>query len=447
MKFPIGYELCSGVFYKASEQSATNWQIIKQNDYNLLIVKEDLYIKWLEFGLLKDFMYKIIAFMGENFMLIISQRDNIICHLEHFHIYIDDNEAISFGLALEQSRKILGEDIALQDGIFVEKYSLILPTFSTIESIGDDLLLGKWVTGGINVPITSTKRIAQLSLLKEQTIAKLAKEDIKEKKAKHSSQVNKEEVFALPGRIELTKFFNEHIIDIIQNEERYRALGIDFPSSIILYGPPGSGKTHAVNKLVDFLNWPCYRIEASSVASPYIHETSKKIAEVFEEAMENAPSVLIIDEMEAFLSDREGSHKHSIEEVAEFLRRIPEAIEKHVLIIAMTNKLDMIDPAVLRRGRFDHKILVDYASEEEILLMLEESFKKISVCNDLDVVSFAKKLSNRPMSDVAFFIKEGARIAAKNRKDKLDNASLNEALKMVLNDKKEVENKKVGFIG
>ena len=124
--------------------------------------------------------------------------------------------------------------------------------------------------------------------------------------------------------------------------------------------------------------------------------------------------------------------------MAEFLRRIPETIEKHVLIIAMTNKLDMIDPAVLRRGRFDHKILVDYASEEEILLMLEESFKKISVCNDLDIISFAKKLSNRPMSDVAFFIKEGARIAAKNRKDKLDNASLNEALKMVLNDKKEV---------
>ncbi|MCI7501125.1 MAG: AAA family ATPase [Campylobacter sp.] len=447
MKFPIVYELCSGVFYKIPEQSSSNWQIIKQSDYNVLIAKEYLYTKWLETGLLKDFMYKIIAFMGENFMLIISQRDNIICHLEHFHTYIDDNEAISFGLALEQSRKILGEDIALQDGIFVEKYSLILPTFSTIESISDELLLGKWITGGINVPITSTKRIAQLSLLKEQTIAKLAKEDIKEKKAKHSSQVNKEEVFALPGRIELTKFFNEHIIDIIQNEERYRALGIDFPSSIILYGPPGSGKTHAVNKLVDFLNWPCYRIEASSVASPYIHETSKKIAEVFEEAMENAPSVLIIDEMEAFLSDREGSHKHSIEEVAEFLRRIPEAIEKHVLIIAMTNKLDMIDPAVLRRGRFDHKILVDYTSEEEILLMLEESFKKISVCNDLDVVSFAKKLSNRPMSDVAFFIKEGARIAAKNRKDKLDNASLNEALKMVLNDKKEVENKKVGFIG
>lgn len=67
--------------------------------------------------------------------------------------------------------------------------------------------------------------------------------------------------------------------------------------------------------------------------------------------------------------------------------------------------------------------------------MLEESFKKISVCSDLDAMGFAEKISNRPMSDVAFFIKEGARIAAKNRKDKLDNDSLNESLKIVLNDK------------
>src|SRR3546814_16081302 len=73
--------------------------------------------------------------------------------------------------------------------------------------------------------------------------------------------------------------------------------------------------------------------------------------------MENAPSVLVIDEMEAFLADREmGSGHHRVEEVAEFLRRIPEAVKNEVLIIAMTNRIDMIDPAITRRGRFDHAI-------------------------------------------------------------------------------------------
>jgi len=70
----------------------------------------------------------------------------------------------------------------------------------------------------------------------------------------------------------------------------------------VLHGPPGCGKTFAVDRLVDFLGWPSFQIDASSVASPYIHETSKKVAEVFDKAIQNAPSVLVIDEMEAFLA-------------------------------------------------------------------------------------------------------------------------------------------------
>jgi len=158
--------------------------------------------------------------------------------------------------------------------------------------------------------------------------------------------------FTLAGRPQLEHFFNEHVIDIIENEVRYKALGIDFPSAVILHGPPGCGKTFAVERLVDYLGWPSFQIEASSIASPYIHDTSKKIAEVFENAMQNAPSVIVIDEMEAFLADRQagaGSSHHRVEEVAEFLRRIPEAIQNHVLILAMTNRIEMIDPAIQRR--------------------------------------------------------------------------------------------------
>ena len=132
-----------------------------------------------------------------------------------------------------------------------------------------------------------------------------------------------------------------------------------------MHGPPGCGKTFAVERLVDFLGWPSFQIDASSVASPYIHETSKKVAEVFDKAMQNAPSVLVIDEMEAFLADREmGSGHHRVEEVAEFLRRIPEATKNDVLIVAMTNRIEMIDPAILRRGRFDHVIKVDYRQRD-----------------------------------------------------------------------------------
>jgi SpoVK/Ycf46/Vps4 family AAA+-type ATPase len=160
---------------------------------------------------------------------------------------------------------------------------------------------------------------------------------------------------------------------------------------VILHGPPGCGKTFAVDRLVDFLGWPSFQIDASSVASPYIHETSKKVAQVFDKAMENAPSVLVIDEMEAFLADREmGSGHHRVEEVAEFLRRIPEAVKNDVLIIAMTNRIEMIDPAIQRRGRFDHVIKVDFASEVEVQSLLDKLLSSLPKESDVDSKPLAK---------------------------------------------------------
>jgi len=225
-------------------------------------------------------------------------------------------------------------------------------------------------------------------------------------------------------------------------------LGIDFPAAVVLHGPPGCGKTFAVERLVDFLGWPSFQIDASSVASPYIHETSKKVAEVFDKAMQNSPSVLVIDEMEAFLADREmGSGHHRVEEVAEFLRRIPEATKNDVLIIAMTNRVDMIDPAILRRGRFDHVINVDFASEGEVLSLLEKLLSTLPKEDDVNPKPLAKQLAGRPLSDVTFVIREGARLAARAGKVKLDQGSLLEAMDAApAREREGGSQRRIGFI-
>jgi len=229
---------------------------------------------------------------------------------------------------------------------------------------------------------------------------------------------------------------------------RYRSLGIEFPSAIALHGPPGCGKTFAVEQLVEFLGWPSYEINSSSVASPYIHDTSKKIAEVFDTAIENAPSVLVIDEMEAFLADREmGSGHHRVEEVAEFLRRIPEAVNNKVLIIAMTNRIEIIDPAILRRGRFDHIIKVDFASEVEVRSLLDKLLSSLPKEDNIDPDLLAQKLSGRPLSDVSFVIREAARLAAKSGKSQLDQESLKCALDQApARDREGSEPRRIGFI-
>ena len=450
--FPIGYEITNEYNYKKPKYESESWQILEYDNRNLLLVKHELFNKWRKESLLEDYMYDKFEYSDEIYYFIESGKDNLLRPVEKTLNFIDDNDAISFSLALNKTREKLSEDISLHDGIFLEKYSIILPIYSFVEHISDDYVLGNWITGGVNVSVNSIRRISQLSGLKQEIILKLLKNDkVNEAEAIYKEPIKKDnkeiKLFSLPGRPELENFFNEHVVDIINNKERYKALGIGFPSAVILYGPPGSGKTYAVEQLINLLDWPSFRIEASSVASPYIHETSKKVAEVFQKAIESSPSVLVIDEMEAFLSDRDNSQSHhNIEEMAEFLRRIPEATANNVLIIAMTNKLDMIDPAILRRGRFDHIINVDYASTEEIKSMLTNSFEKIATEDNLDIKSFAVELSGKPLSDVAFFVKEGARIAAKNGKDKLDNESLDKALVSILNKANEKSNRKMGFI-
>ena len=239
------------------------------------------------------------------------------------------------------------------------------------------------------------------------------------------------------------------MVDIIRHQERYRALGVGFPSAVVLHGPPGCGKTFAVEQLVEYLGWPCFRIDASSVASPYIHETSRKVAEMFDTAIRNAPSLLVIDEMEAFLADREigvGASHHRVEEVAEFLRRIPEATKNEVLIVAMTNRLAMIDPAIMRRGRFDHVIEVDYADADEVPMLLDKLLASMPQDGTVNTRPLAQRLAGRPLSDVVYVVREGGRLAARAGATRLGQQFLLAALEGAPARTEEDSKRRMGFV-
>ena len=341
--------------------------------------------------------------------------------------------------------------------------------------------MGTWITGGVVISTESFRRLTNLTgwmpacdlaeivkaagfsvpadagLLAKRKPASQAKTDAKAAIAKGAAEPEEPQtpevpaeakVFKLPGRPQLEEFFNEHVIDIIFNAEKYQALGIDFPSAIVLHGPPGCGKTFAVERLVEFIDWPSYSIDSNSVGSPYIHETSKKISEVFDKAIDGAPSVVVIDEMESFLSDRRSgssSGLHHVEEVAEFLRRIPEAIKNKVLIIAMTNLIEMIDPAILRRGRFDHIIEVGMPSREEVASLVDSLLSKLPKADDLNVDKILDALTGKALSDSAFAIREAARLAVKAGKTELDQESIEAALNSLPKDQ-EKKNRCIGFV-
>ena len=476
---PVGYELPDGAHCGRGLYGEGNWQIVEtRGGGSALIAKPDLVAKWVISGLIEQGAFNEFAFGPETYREISCGASQLLAPLADCHSPEDKNEALAFAVALKATREIDSES-PLQDAIYVEKFSRLLPTYGITSRTDDDVILGYWLTGGARVSVKSFRRLRQmLSWLGAKhlrdvvqtagfTVAEVmpmdepppVDESVKtagdqavgsaEKQVLPQDEASLPRPFELPGRPELEEFFNEHVIDIIRNKERYKALGVGFPSAIVLHGPPGCGKTFAVEQLVEYLGWPHFQIDASSVASPYIHETSKKVAAVFDTAMQNAPSVLVIDEMEAFLADREsgggGSH-HRVEEVAEFLRRIPEAAKNDVLIVAMTNRVEMIDSAIMRRGRFDHVIKVDYASADEVLALLDKLLSTLPKDESVNAAPLAKKLAGRPLSDVAFVVREGARLAARAGNDKLGQEFLLSALEDTPSRADEGSGRHIGFV-
>lgn len=472
---PVGYTLPDGAKTRVALFEGASWQILETFGFGrALLVHDELAHRWIKTGLMDASSFGEFDFGDQHLWAMSCGSSQILCPVTEGRSPDSKDEALSFALALKATRD-LDPESPLQDALYVEKISRLLPTDSISSRTDDDVVLGYWLTGGANVSAKSFRRLRQTMSwlgaghLKDVVqaagfeVAELipgdkgrasslrpvaeqaAQEDGKASAAENGSEPA---AFELAGRPDLAGFFNEHIVDIIQHRDRYKALGINFPSAVVLHGPPGCGKTFAVDRLIDFLGWPSFQIDASSVASPYIHETSKKVAEVFDKAMQNAPAVLVIDEMEAFLTDREmGSGHHRVEEVAEFLRRIPEATKNDVLIIAMTNRVDMIDPAILRRGRFDHVIKVDYASEIEVRSLLDSLLSSLPKDEDVDPSPFARELAGRPLSDVTFIVREGARLAARSGNATLDQNSLLSAMRAAPARGREGEAKRrIGFI-
>jgi len=433
--FPLKHKLSDGVQLGELLHGDCDWQIYQlDHRKTILIVQSILADKWIELNLLPETVWTPFSFDRDDYRFITSEPHQRLEPNAGSRSPDTKPDALAFALSLRETRKVEA-DVPLHDAIYVERYSRLLPTWTSVEESTDEEILGRWLSGGVSVPATSLRRLSSLlGWMSKQDVADVvmaAGISVSPSSGAAGARQTPHQPFRLPGRPALEAFFNEHVIDIIANAERYRALGISFPAAIVLYGPPGCGKTFAVERLGEYLDWPVFAIDSSSVASPYIHETSKKIGQVFDQAMDAAPSLVIIDEMESYLSDRQihrSTGLHHVEEVAEFLRRIPEASKRQVLVIGMTNRLEMIDSAILRRGRFDHVIEVGMPSATEVADLMDTLLATVPIEGEMDTGPIVTSLTGRALSDTAFVAREAARLAARIGKCAVDAESLRQAL-------------------
>jgi|ERR1035441_7311549 ATP-dependent 26S proteasome regulatory subunit len=235
------------------------------------------------------------------------------------------------------------------------------------------------------------------------------------------------------GMADLKDQLIHDVIGPFKDPDVYRRYRVSLPNGILFYGPPGCGKTYVARSLAEELGWHFQYCRPSDVASPYIHDTVSKIRAVFAAALEKAPSIVFIDEFEAFVPARSelgGHQQYKAEEVNEFLANLEGCAERNVLVIAATNEPEKIDPAVRRSGRFDKLILIPPPDAEARRAMLEFHLRDRPVEASVDTAGLAAVLEGYAASELKFLVDEAARMALKQL-EPISTATLLAALERV----------------
>lgn len=226
------------------------------------------------------------------------------------------------------------------------------------------------------------------------------------------------------GMKDLKQRLRTEVIDIINNPDKYRKLRVKIPNGILLYGPPGCGKTYIAEKFAEEIGCNYMYVHCSDVASPYIHGGQEKIAALFEKARENAPTVLFLDELDAMIADR-SRHNNVSEygEVNEFLTQLNNCADNHVFVIGATNNPKGIDSAALRSGRLDIKVYVPAPDVSERIALFKLYLKDI-VTGDVNYELLAEKTEGYVSRDVCSLINNAARETAQSNLDLINMQTL-----------------------
>jgi len=231
------------------------------------------------------------------------------------------------------------------------------------------------------------------------------------------------------GMKELKAQLQSDVIDLLQNPEQAKALGLSIPNGLLFYGPPGCGKTYFAEKFAEELGCNYQYIKCSDVASPYIHGGQGKIATVFEEARKNAPTILFFDEIDAMIKDR-NKHTNVSEagEVNEFLAQLNNCGADGVIVIGATNKPDEIDDAALRAGRLEFKYYIpqpDFESRKE-LFKIHLRQRKTEV--GIDYAHLAELTDNYIAADIKLIVDNAARLVFRRKENRITNQILEEVI-------------------
>lgn len=237
---------------------------------------------------------------------------------------------------------------------------------------------------------------------------------------------------AIAGMEELKRQLREEVIEPLHNPEEYRRYGVTIPNGMLLYGPPGCGKTFFAKHFAEEVGFNFLCITPATLKSRYVNATQENIAQMFKEAEEKAPTVIFIDEMNELVPDRQSDvHEMSRSAVNEMLAQMDRTGEKGVFIIGATNYPDMIDPAILRAGRLDKKFYVGAPDKEARAALFRLYLSKRPYDFGLDYDKLAELTEYYVSADIQLIVNEASRNAL-HRHSRITMELLTEAIRNTL---------------
>ena len=227
------------------------------------------------------------------------------------------------------------------------------------------------------------------------------------------------------------------IKDFLASPEKYKAIGAKIPKGVLLYGPPGTGKTLLARAVDGEAKVPFYSISGSEFVEMFVGVGASRVRDLFAQAKQNAPAIVFVDEIDAVGRQRGAGLGGGNDEREQTLNQLLVEMDGfeangQVILIAATNRPDVLDPALLRPGRFDRQISVDRPDLKGRAAILAVHAKNKPVAKDVDLPSFAKRTPGFTGADLANVLNEAALLAARQERKAIKNSDIDEAIDRVM---------------
>lgn len=255
-----------------------------------------------------------------------------------------------------------------------------------------------------------------IKIERQSTKKKILSSDVKksEKQIKTVSPPHGQGFAAIAGMEDLKNRLREEVIEPLQSPEEYERYGVTIPNGMLLYGPPGCGKTFFAKHFAEEVGFNFMCITPASLKSRYVNATQENIAQMFKEAEEKAPTIIFIDEMNELVPNRESDvHEMSRSAVNEMLAQMDRTGERGIFIIGATNYPHTIDPAILRAGRLDKKYFIGVPDKNARMALFKLYLMKRPYDFGLDYEKLATLTKNYVSADIQLIVNDASRNALK----------------------------------